>query len=124
LINIAIVENNSFYRESLKTALNQIDGFNVVLDVDKIASMLDFIDENIFHIILLDSSYYQAETLRKVIQLYSDTKILILSDSIESYFLDQQLDGISFDFIPKSSTKSLFEIKIRDSFNPSLIFNI
>ena len=37
-MNIAIIENNNFYRESLKTALNQIVDFKVSFDSDDLNS--------------------------------------------------------------------------------------
>jgi DNA-binding NarL/FixJ family response regulator len=123
-MNIAIIANNLFYRESLKIALNQITDFNISFDSDNLNSLFQIAGIYDFQVVLIDSIYYQSENIKKIFQCLPYTKILILSDSIESYFLDQQLDGISFDFIPKSSTKSLFEIKIRDSFNPSIIFNM
>ena len=86
MTNIAIIEHNSFYRESLKTALNQIDDFNVVFDVDNIALIFDFSEQQNFQIILLDWIYYQTESVMKMLQLYPNTKILILSNYIESCF--------------------------------------
>ncbi|MEI7452588.1 MAG: hypothetical protein WCK37_05325 [Candidatus Falkowbacteria bacterium] len=121
MINIAIIENNNFYRESLKTALNQIDGFNVVFDIDNIASFLDFMEEDCFQIILIDSSNYQAESTKKMLQLYPKATILILSNYTENYFFEPQIDGISFGFIPKCSAKNVFEQKIRESLNPCTI---
>ena len=124
MINIAIIENNNFYRESLKTALNQIDGFMVVFDTDDVLSVLDFIEEYNFQIILLDLFCYHAESIKRILQLYPNTKILILSNYIETCFFDLQSNDMSFDFISKCSNKNLFEQKIRKSLNPNTICNL
>jgi DNA-binding NarL/FixJ family response regulator len=53
-MNIAIIENNNFYRESLKTALNQIVDFKVSFDSDDLNSFFQITDNSDFQIILLD----------------------------------------------------------------------
>ena len=121
MINIAIIENNNIYRESLKTALNQIDGFMVVFNTDNISLVFDFIEEYNFQIILLDLFCYQAESVKKILQLYPNTKILILSNYIETCFFDLKSNDMSFDFISKCSNKNLFEYKIRESLNTNII---
>ena len=121
MIAIAIIEKNNFYRESLKTALNQIDGFEVVFDDDNIALLLDSKAEFSFQIILLDWIYYENEVTRTIVKLYPGSKILILSNYVESSFPDIQLDGVLLDFIPKCSAKNVFEQKIKKSLITSTI---
>jgi DNA-binding NarL/FixJ family response regulator len=118
-MNIVIIENNNFYRESLKVALNQIDDFNISFDTDNLNSFFQIVDSFDCHIILLDFTFYQSENIRKILQLLPNAKVLVLSNYTENYFLEPQIDGISFSFIPKCSTKNVFEQKIKESLNTS-----
>lgn len=108
-MNIAIIENNNLYRESLKTALNQIVDFKVVFDTDNINSFFQIIQSYDFQIILLDFNFYQNDIITKIQILFPDTKILILSNFSEKCFFENSL----FDYIPKCSNKSFFAQKIR-----------
>jgi DNA-binding NarL/FixJ family response regulator len=118
-MNIVIIENNNFYRESLKVALNQIDDFNISFDTDNLNSFFQIVDSFDCQIILLDFTFYQSENIRKILQLLPNAKVLVLSNYTENYFLEPQIDGISFGFIPKCSTKNVFEQKIKESLNTS-----
>jgi len=109
IMNIAIVENNNFYRESLKTALNQIVDFDVVFDSDNLNSLFQNFEILDFQIILLDLIFYQPENISKILKSMPEIKILILSNFSEKCFFENSL----FDFIPKCSNKNLFEQKIR-----------
>jgi len=120
-MNIAIIENNNFYRESLKTVLNQIDDFIVVFDTDNINSFFQFIDIYDFQIILLDFTFYQNENIEKILKKLTDIKFLILSNYTEKCFFDYQIDNNSLDFIPKCSNKNLFEQKIRKLLNINIV---
>jgi len=120
-MNIAIIENNNLYRDSLKTALNQIDDFKVVFDTDNINTFLKIINIYDFQIVLLDFNFFQTENIKKILQLFPETKILILSNYTESCFFDNITNNNSLDFIPKCSNKNLFEQKIRKLLNINIL---
>ncbi|NVO04229.1 MAG: hypothetical protein HXX09_16165 [Bacteroidetes bacterium] len=122
MINIIIIEQNKIFRESLKMVLDQIDGYKVVFDDDTVNSLLDSKAEYCFQIILLDWTSYDTEVTRTIFKLYPSTKVLLLSNYIESTFPDIQLDGISLDFIPKCSCKNVFEQKIKKTLNIKTIY--
>jgi DNA-binding NarL/FixJ family response regulator len=111
-MNIAIIENNDFYRESLKTALNQIVDFKVVFETDHLNSFFQRLESPDFQIILLDFCFYQDENIKRILQLSPATKILVLSNYDEKYFFEN-IDNTLIDFIPKSANKNLFKLKIR-----------
>jgi DNA-binding NarL/FixJ family response regulator len=123
LTNIAIIEKNTFYRESLKIVLNQIDDFNVVFDTDNILPLFQIADIQSIQILLLDYDFYENENLIKIEQFSPSIKLLILSNYSENYFFDKHKER-GLNFISKCSTKFLFEQKIRKSLNLNIICNI
>jgi len=120
-MNIAIIEKNNFYRESLKTALNQIIDFKVVFDADNIFSFYQSTDKYDFHIVLLDFTFYQNENITKIFQLLPYIRILILSNYTENCFFNIQIDNTFLDFISKCSDKKKFEQKIRKFLNFNIV---
>jgi len=115
VVNIIIIEQNNIFRESLKTVLNQIPDFKVVFDGDNIKSFFQNINLYNFQIILLDFNIFQNENTFQIKELLPDKKILILSNYSENSYFDKQANNISKDLIPKSSSKSTLEQKIRQS---------
>ena len=60
-MNVALTENIGFYRESLKTALNQIVGFNVGFDTYDLNSIFKIADRYDFQTTHPDFCFYQNE---------------------------------------------------------------
>jgi len=111
-MNIVIIEQNKIYRESLKTALDQIPDFIVVFDMDNTGSLEN--KKNIpVHLILIDYSLGEIkcnETMNKAVSIWPDVKFLLLTTYKEECNLNS---NITIDFILKNSTKNEFENKIR-----------
>jgi DNA-binding NarL/FixJ family response regulator len=111
-MNIVIIDQNTIYRESLRTALDQIPDINVVFDMD-ITSSLENINNIPVHLILIDYSLGKEkcdETMRKAVSLWHDVRFLILT----TYKEECGLNGIyPIDYILKNSTKKEFETIIR-----------
>jgi DNA-binding NarL/FixJ family response regulator len=111
-MNIVIIEQNKIFRESLKTALDQIPDFNVVLDTDNYSS-LDGIGNVPVHEILIDDGYGKAncdETIRKALSAWPDVKFLLLTTYKEDYNFKS---NIKSDVILKNSSKKEFEYIIK-----------
>ena len=104
MMNIAIIAENSHYRSSLKTAINQIDDLNVVFDAEDfdIPAKTDFSQ---IQILIMDFKYYKSY---KILALrYPQVKIYILCDDAESYILENVLIDIPVkNHISKMSNKS------------------
>ncbi len=111
-MNIVIIDPNKIYRESLKTALDQVAGFAVVLDSDNY-KCLDGICNLQIHQVLIDYGLGRAkcdETMRKALSEWPDAKFLLLT----TYREDNNFKGVkTADVILKNSTKKEFEHKIK-----------
>ena len=111
-INIVIIEHNSIYRESLKTALDQVPGFKVVYDADNYTTMNKAGNAQV-HEFLIDSESGISncdETIRKAHADWPNARFLLLT----AYREECNLHGrIKYDFILKNSSKKEFENKIK-----------
>lgn len=115
-MNIAIIEKNKLYRESLRTVLNQVPDFNVVCDSDDCCSLAQFLKTENIDLILLDYDIAE-EKLNQISEqaeiLFPNITVIIISNYRENcYFKDFNDYGIS-DIIFKSAEKKEFEKKIR-----------
>ncbi len=111
-MNIVIIEQNKIFRESLKTALDQIPGFTVVFDADN-DSAFDGIGNIHVNLILLDFGFGNdkcKETILKGSSLWPTVKFLLLVNYKEDCNLNRSRIP---DVLLKSSTKKEFENKIR-----------
>ena len=112
-MNIVIIEENKIFRESLKTALNQIPDFEVVFDADN-NRYPEEISNIPVNLILIDYSAGKnkcSETMNKALLVWGTTvKFLFLTDYEEVC----AINGIkTSDIILKNSSKKEFENKIR-----------
>lgn len=115
-MNIVIIEQNKTYRESLKTALDQIPEIKVVFDTDN-TGFLENIHNHHVNLILLDYNLGKGEcneTIGKAISLWPDVKFLLLTTYKEEH--NFKSNKIS-DVIMKNSTKKEFEFKIQTIIN-------
>ena len=111
-MNIVIIDQNIVYRESLRTALDQIPDFKVVFDMDNTGSLENLYNIQV-HLILMDYSFGKIELnemMAKAVSLWPDVKFLLLSTYKEECNLNSFK---AIDAILKNSTKKEFENKIR-----------
>ena len=112
-MNIVIIDRNKIFRESLKTALDQIPEFKVVFDMENTGSLEDIRDIQV-HLMLIDYNLGKDkcnETMKKAISLWSDVKFLFLTTYKEDRnFESNKIHGV----IMKNSTKKEFEYKIKN----------
>jgi DNA-binding NarL/FixJ family response regulator len=111
-LNIAIIENNEVYRESLKTLLGQVPDFEIVFDTDRNGSLENFKNLPV-QLVLLDYDFGKStcnEIMNKALSAWPTVKFLLLTNFKEefSYFT-----GNEADLILKNSSKKEFEHKIR-----------
>ena len=112
-MKIVIIEKNKIFRESLKTALNQISGFKVVGDAENISYLQDFTNIDI-NLILIDCSFGKSrcnEIINKTLSVWPEVRFLLLADYKEECNINQDK---SRDVILKNSSKEEFENKIRE----------
>ena len=111
-MNIVIIEQNKTYRESLKTALCQVNDFKVVFDADN-----SLFPETICHVpvnlLLIDYDLGEAacnETIAKARSVWPSARILYLTNYKEECDLNFTKTE---EAILKNSSKKEFEDKIR-----------
>lgn len=119
-MNIAIVEQNKLYREGLKTLLNQTPDFRVVFDTDNNSDFLQFLKTNSTDIVFLDFEYIEnhcSEKLSEFIKLHPETKIIILTHSLEICRYETIIQTYCLDVMLKNSSKKDFDKHIREIAN-------
>ena len=122
-MNLAIVEQNKLYREGLKTLLNQTPDFRVVFDTDNNSDFLQFLKTNSTDIVFLDFECIEnhcSEKLSEFIKLHPETKIIILTHSLEICRYETILQTYQLDVMLKNSKKQDFENHIIEAVNKRL----
>ncbi len=111
-MNIVIIEQNKIFRESLKTALNQVNDFKVVFDADN-----SLFPETISHaqvnLLLIDYDLGEAscnETIANALSIWPAVRFLFLTNYKEECDLNFTKTE---EAILKNSSKKEFEDKIR-----------
>ena len=111
-MNIIIFEQNKVFRESLKTALDQIQDFNVFFDTEN-----DNYPENIYkadiQLIIIDSclgKHKCSEIITRASNIWPSVKLLFLINYKEE--INNCFGNV--DYIFKPSSKKEFENKIRE----------
>jgi|GEM_PF-1284205 len=107
-MNIAVIEQNKIYRESLGTVLNQINDFNVVYCGDNLDDLIQHHEKDKIALILID-----YHLLGQITKLFYDIKIISISDFDEIYpeenLSAKGIAGVIF----KNTSKKELEKKIR-----------
>jgi len=119
-MNLAIVEQNKLYREGLKTLLNQTPDFRVVFDTDNNSDFLQFLKTNSTDIVFLDFECIEnhcSEKLSEFIKLHPETKIIILTHSLEICRYENIIQTLCLDVMLKNSSKKEFDKHIREIAN-------
>ena len=112
-MNIIIIEQNIIYRESLKTALSQVNGFNVVFETDN-GSFPETLHPVQVNLILIDYDFGETkctETMLKALSIWPTVRFLFLTNYREE-FLFESIN--TTDIILKNSSKKEFERRIRE----------
>ena len=109
-MDIAIIEKNNVYRESLKVALNQIHELNVIIDTDNCLCFNSYDKNKSVDLILLDCKIVSENNfnfLTKLKEQIEAVKIVILADYpqkiIYHSFYEMGADKIIF----KHTTKKI-----------------
>jgi len=111
MINIVLIDQHTTYRESLKTVLEQIDGFHVVQDLSD-GNWANAIADIPIHLMIIDGSMGKEECTRMIkhaITKWKSIKTLILA----MYREELEYDYGKAEVMLKSSVKREFEEKIK-----------
>jgi DNA-binding NarL/FixJ family response regulator len=115
-MNIAIVEQNKLYREGLKVLLNQTPDFRVVFDTDNYSDFLQFIKTNSTYIVFIGFECIETQCSKKLpefIKLHPETKIIVLTPSLEICRYESIIQTFCMDVMLKNSSKKDFVKRIR-----------
>jgi len=111
-MNIVIIEQNKIFRESLKTALNQVNDFKVVFDADD-SRFPETISNVQVNLLLLDYSFGKItcdKTIAAALSIWPAVRFLFLTNYKEECDLNFTKADKA---ILKNSSKKEFEDKIR-----------
>ena len=111
-MNIVIIEQNKIFRESLKTALNQVNDFKVVFDADD-SRFPETISNVQVNLLLLDYSFGKItcdKTIAAALSIWPAVRFLFLTNYKEEFAFDSMKTTGA---ILKNSSKKEFEDKIR-----------
>jgi len=119
-MDIAIIEKNNVYRESLKTVLNQINDFKVVLNCSECPEFYQILNLINFNVLLLDYNIGKdkcLESIRKIKQINPEIKIIVLTDFLQTCYYKQFINSGADAVIYKNSSKMSMETQIRNIAN-------
>ncbi len=122
-MNIAIVEQNKLYREGLKVLLNQTPDFRVVFDTDNNSDFLQFLKTNSTDIVFIGFECIETQCSKKLlefIKLHPETKIIVLTPSLEICRYETLIQAYCMDVMLRNSTKKDFNNHIREIENNKL----
>jgi DNA-binding NarL/FixJ family response regulator len=111
-MNIVIIEQNKIFRESLKTALSQVNGFKVVFDSEN-CRFPEAINTVQVNELLLDYSFGEVkcnETIAIALSIWPAVSVLFLTNYKEEGNYERMK---TTEAILKSSSKKEFEDKIK-----------
>jgi len=111
VINIVLIDQHTTYRESLKTVLEQIDGFHVVLDSSD-GNWANAVTDIPIHLMIIDGSIGKEKCsmmIKHALTKWKSIKTLILA----MYREELELHYENAEVMLKSSVKSEFEEKIK-----------
>ena len=122
VIKIAIVEKSKLYRESLRTALNQILDFEVVFDTGDYCEIIQFSENQNINLVLLDYSIGKTncvKTIEQTLKQNPNLKIIILSDFVEAVYFETIIKTGVQNVILKKTGKHDIVKQIRKTFEKS-----
>ena len=122
-MNIAIVEKNSIYRESLQTALNQIADFKVVFVCSDCTEFYQNLNSIIFNVLLLDYNIGDEkclEAIRKINQINPEVKVAVFTNYLQSCYYKNLIDSGADAVINKNSNKLSIEAQLKKIFVKTL----
>jgi two-component system response regulator NreC len=126
IIRIAITDDNTVLRQSLKIALNNYPKFNVVLDTANGNELLDKLNVKSTDILLLDLDLALMngfELLKKLSVDYPETKCLILSYMSNPEFVINALQFGAKGFIAKDDSLEMLQKAIEKVYEGMLFLN-
>jgi len=111
-IKIAIIDDHDLFREGIKLVVGQIENFEVIFDTSNGNLFLDFLQNSIPDVVLMDISMPiidGVETTRKAIELRPDLNVIALSMFSDFTHYTQMINAGVKGFILKKSNK--FELQ-------------
>lgn len=123
-INLAIVEENQLYRESLRSVLSQIADFHIVRDEDTVDNFVQIPANQLIDLVLLSVDVENAhgyDALKQIRRLFPQLNILVLLDYPETCYYEHAMTEGANDAIPKFSGKRVIEQHVRSIMEKSTL---
>jgi DNA-binding NarL/FixJ family response regulator len=111
-IKIAIIDDHDLFREGIRLVVGQIENFEVIFDTSNGNIFLEFLQNNIPDVVLMDISMPiidGVETTRKAIELRPSLNVIALSMFSDFTHYTQMINAGVKGFILKKSNK--FELQ-------------
>ena len=107
-INIALIDDHDLFREGIKLVLSQIDGFEVVFDTSNGYLFLEYIQNSIPDIVLMDINMPGidgVETTKIALQISPPLRIIALSMFSDTVHYTQMINAGVRGFVLKNVNK-------------------
>ena len=122
--NLAIVEENCLYRESLRSALSQIVDFNIVMDANTIDDIVRISANQFIDLVLLSIDVRKVngyDALKQIRRIIPNVNILVLLDYPETCYYEHAMTEGANDAISKFSGKQVIDQHIRSIIEKSTL---
>ena len=105
VINLAIVDDHTLFRKTLKTFISEQKNMNVVIHSPDIPDLLSKLKDIPVHILIMDVYMPKIngnEAINIIRSVYPDIKILVLSMCYDMSILNDMLDSGVYGFVSKA----------------------
>ena len=118
-IKVVIADDNRFFCEALKDSLQQHQEINVIAFVTTIPEVIQFTNNNIFDVLILDINFNGENSLDYINQIKGENqfKIITLTTLNNNFIKSRALENSVDAFIGKDSDLSKFKNVIIDCYN-------
>lgn len=122
MINIAIVDDDSLIRESLKIILGTIDDFNVVATGENGKDAVRLSEDDGIDLILLDMRMPEMDGIEALRKINRRKKVLVLTTFEEDYYLKESIKLGACGYILKNAQPSSIISSIKEAAKGSIVF--
>jgi len=125
-VRIAIVDDHDLFREGIRLVLEQIEGFEVVLDTADGHVLIDSVQSIMPDVVLMDVNMPTidgVETTRRVLETMSNLKVIALTMFSDVSHYTQMINSGVKGFVLKNANKHELQQAISEVFNGGNYFS-